>query len=323
MAPSIADLQKQSDVIAEATLAGTDDSQGVEIAQLNLTRIIQGQPGSLSMRALVPSSSGTGMLGGDTPPKTGLIPRSLVGRSGIWFLRAADSGWRVIPLDDRRGEEIDTSIPVDRGVEPPAGDVEQQLLIYLVRWYRSLPAPGRVDEDFRLFVSLERADPQKAAIAIAPLLTSTRADQYGAGLAAAIRLGSVEALSRVAPGIGTLRSNPKLREITDAIGLYFQPPGPDVVRLLGEIAALQSDVPRMDAAVGSALQRVGTKDVLPVMAILLDSHDPEAQLRAAWFFAWFAKSPDQMPSQNSTRTPAEYARFWKTWWASNKGGLGF
>jgi len=40
MAPSIADLQKQSDVIAEATLAAIDDSQAVEVAQLNLTRVI-------------------------------------------------------------------------------------------------------------------------------------------------------------------------------------------------------------------------------------------------------------------------------------------
>ncbi len=319
----MADLQKQSDVIAEATLTAVDDSQGVEIAQLNLTRIIQGQPGSLSVRAFVPSSSGAGMLGGEMPPQTGLIPRSLVGRSGIWFLKTADSGWRVIPLDDRRGAEIDTSIPVDPSVEPPAGDVEQQLLGYLVRWYRSLPAPRGTDEDFRLFRSFAAADPQKAAIAMAPLLTSTRADQYGAGLAAAIRLGSVGALSKVAAETATLRSNPKLREVIDAIGLYFQPHGPEAIKPLAQIAALQSDVPGMDAAVGSALQKIGTKDVLPAMAMLLDSHDPEAQLRAAWFFAWFTTSPDQMPSQNSTKTPAEYARFWKTWWASNKESLGF
>ncbi len=80
------------------------------------------------------------------------------------------------------------------------------------------------------------------------------------------------------------------------------------------------------------------------MALLLESNDPQAQLRASWFFGYFAIFTDkngnisgtnmagpydspsvhqQMPSQNSTETPAQYAQFWKTWWAQNQASLGF
>jgi hypothetical protein len=123
---------------------------------------------------------------------------------------------------------------------------------------------------------------------------------------------------------------------TDAIGLYFRPHGTDAVRPLERIAALRLDAAGLDAAVGKALQKIGSKDVLPAMALLLDSRDPEAQLRAAAFFAYFAKfggnpagafdSPAvdrQMPGKNSTETPAEYAQFWKAWWTGNKESLGF
>jgi len=103
----------------------------------------------------------------------------------------------------------------------------------------------------------------------------------------------VDALSKVAREIRALRSNPKLLQITDAIGLYFQPHGTGAVRPLEQIAALRLNVPKLDAAVGNALQKIGSKDVLPAMALLLDCHDPEAQLRAAWFFAYFARFADR------------------------------
>ena len=340
---SMAQLQKESDVIAIATLASIDDSQGVETVQLNVSRVIQGQPGSLTIRAIVPPSQRP-TLGNESPVKIGLIPQTVIGRSGIWFLKAADTGWQVIPLDSGTNEQMHTSIPVDATAEAPSGSVNQQLLAWLVRWYQALPSPARIDQDFRLLGSLDAADPKDAVAAITPLLGSPRMDQCGMGLAAAIRLGSVDALSTIPQRTQGLRSNPKLSQINDAIGLYFKPQGLTAVAPLQEIAALHSDVPGLDAAVGSALQKIGTKDVLPAMALLLDSHDPQAQLRAAWFFSYFATFADksgnisasnmagpfdsptvhqQMPSKNSAETPAEYAQFWRSWWATHKESFGF
>jgi len=341
--PTMAQLQKESDVIALATLGSIDDSQGLETIQLDVSRVIQGQPGSLSIQAVVPPSQRP-TLGNETPQKIGLIPRSLIGKSGIWFLKATDAGWQVIPLDSGTSEQIHTSIPVASTADVPAGSVDQQLLVWLVRWYQSLPSAARIDQDFRLFGSLDAADPKDAVAAITPLLGSPRTDQYGMGLAAAIRLGSVDALSTIPQRAEELRTNPKLPQITDAIGLYFKPQGTAAVAPLQQIAALHSDVPGLDAAVGSALQKIGTKEVLPAMALLLDSHDPQAQLRAAWFFSYFAIFTDKngnisgtnmagpfdsptvhqhMPSKNSAETPAEYAQFWRAWWATNKESFGF
>jgi hypothetical protein len=101
-------------------------------------------------------------------------------------------------------------------------------------------------------------------------------------LTAAIRLGSLDALSTVAQRTEELRSNPKWLRITDAIHNYFKPEGAAIAPLQ-QIAALRSDIPGLDAAAGSALQKVGTKDVLPAMALMLDTHDPQAQLTAAAF----------------------------------------
>jgi hypothetical protein len=100
----------------------------------------------------------------------------------------------------------------------------------------------------------------------------------------------------------------------------------------------------MDSAAGSLLQRIGGKVILPIMAQLLDSPDPDAQLRTASFFASFALFADkdgsiagtgaagpfyselaraQMPRRNSRETPTQYAQFWKNWWRENYSKLGF
>ncbi len=187
--PSLASLQKQADVIAVATLDSIDDSQGFEAVQLSVTRIIQGQPGSLSIRALIPSPQ-TPTLGGSAPAKIGLVPTSGIGSSGVWFLKNAVGGWQVIPLDSGTYQQLYTSFPVDSTLPVPTGTVSQQLLAYLVRWYQSIPYPTHVDQDFRFFGGLDGVNPTDAATAIAPLLASPRADLYGLGLAASIRLGS-------------------------------------------------------------------------------------------------------------------------------------
>ena len=100
----------------------------------------------------------------------------------------------------------------------------------------------------------------------------------------------------------------------------------------------------VDVAAAAALAKIRTKEVLPAMAELLDSKDPQAQLRAASFFGLFTLFADKhgnmpeggprgpfctpqtrayMPRRDSTLTPAEYAEFWKGWWSDNQGALDF
>ncbi|HSW49781.1 MAG TPA: hypothetical protein VLH09_06370, partial [Bryobacteraceae bacterium] len=97
------------------------------------------------------------------------------------------------------------------------------------------------------------------------------------------------------------------------------------------------------------LRKIGTRAIVPAMVEFLDSQDPTAQLHAARFlsdYALFADAKGKVPvlepgrgrtfgpwrteavheytpSRDSTKTPQEYAGFWKSWWAENKAKLGF
>jgi hypothetical protein len=267
----------------------------------------------------------------------------LIGNTGVWFLKASDNGWSVIQLDNGLASPINTSIPFAATAAAPSGTLNHQLLAYLVAWYQSLSTPTQIDQDFRLFGSVT-ADPEDGLSAISPLMNSPRLDQQAIGLATAIRVGSVGALTIFASELGNLGNNSKTFQIVDAVANYFKPQGTSAIAPLQQIAAAHSAISGLDAAVGSALQKIGTKDVLPAMAILLDSSDPQAQLRASWFFAYFTIFADkngnipgtgmvgpfdsptthnQMPRAASGETPAQYAQFWKGWWSQNSAKLGF
>jgi hypothetical protein len=115
--------------------------------------------------------------------------------------------------------------------------------------------------------------------------------------------------------------------------------------VLREIVALRSAVPGIDFAVQQALRRIGTKDVLPWMIDFLDSNDPQVQLGACWFLAFYANragadgNPNRsgdgsypfsseetrryMPVQDTDIPTEVYVSFWKSWWSQNQSKLGF
>jgi hypothetical protein len=80
------------------------------------------------------------------------------------------------------------------------------------------------------------------------------------------------------------------------------------------------------------------------MLMLLDSKDPDTQLRAARFLGYFTLFADEngslpgtgvkgplatadtqqfTPTKGSAITAAQYAQFWKVWWSQNYAKLGF
>jgi hypothetical protein len=130
----------------------------------------------------------------------------------------------------------------------------------------------------------------------------------------------------------------------------------DTVAALEKLAALHSDVPGLDDAIGTALAAgVGdgfmsamspprSKANLHAMMLLLDSKDSAARLRAARFFAHFAQFADANggipgtavaglfasaetrrfdPSEGLTMSSTRYAQFWKEWCTQNRRQLGF
>ncbi|MCH8268279.1 MAG: hypothetical protein IH846_12235 [Acidobacteria bacterium] len=193
---------------------------------------------------------------------------------------------------------------------------------------------------------MENADRQDAlAIADQLMAAQTSIEHRIMGFAAAVRMGSDDALLRLAQEIHTLRSGKMFDQLIWALQTYYQPNGNSSIPVLRPLIELRSDVPGLDVAVGKALQKIGTKEVLPTMALLLDSQDPLAKSTAAWFFHfytamagpdgninrsgdgqhpfWSDDSRRYAPRRNSNITPDEYASYWKTWWAQNRAQVGF
>jgi hypothetical protein len=184
---------------------------GFETVQLQIRAVLQGQLPSLSMSVQF-----------IRPPEipTLSLPSSAIGESGIWFLKAGDNGYTVLPLVDGVFVQTELFLP-NRDAEaiPPLGTVDQQLLRYLVRWYLSVPSPGAY-EDGLLFATTDRANAQDAINALNGLQKSTSVPHRVAGIAGAIRIGSLDALTALSSDLPTLGANSEFFQIVQAIQLY-------------------------------------------------------------------------------------------------------
>jgi hypothetical protein len=271
-----------------------------------------------------------------------------VGASGLWFLKQSSiSSFEILPLAAGDYTSRDAFYAIESSTLAAAGalngTVDRQILALLVAVYRSMTSPSP-SADQLLLSSLDNANPQEAVAAIGTLVSSTVPSQHLIGLASSIHLGSDAALSKVAAEMADLQAQPKFGRIVEAIQLYYRPNGVASIAPLQALVSLHAPVPNLDAAVCAALQKIGSKGVLPVMAQLLDSQDPQAQLRAAWYFGYFALFADtngiisgtgamgpfasaatrqNMPRSGSTEQPSEYVTFWKSWWSDNRAKLSF
>ena len=338
--PVLHQLLQQADVVAVGTLESIDDSRGSEFVRVQLTQVLWGQPGSLVVSALVPTAPSFGGLG-DMPLTTGLVPRSVIGKSGLWFLKVSDTGWQILPTDVMAGRQLYVSLPIDPSLPQPAGNIDRQILTYLVRWYQTLPAPTHLMDDGRVLADMAYLEADTEMAAANSLIASSRSDQHTFGLIAALRLGSVDALSMVAKETPSLAANPKLWQLTQMIASQMLPL-PASIPVLQQIIAMRGHVPGLDAAAGSALQQIGTKAALPALALLLDSDDPQAQLRASWVFNYIARVMEahgdlsrlegsfnylelrqNIPTLTTPESIGAYAQQWKAWWADHRAALGF
>jgi hypothetical protein len=186
--------------------------------------------------------------------------------------------------------------------------------------------------------------PQDSLTAANSLIGSLAVADQILGLTAAIGLGSDSAVTALSASLNVVGMSPKFYLITDALAILYQPHGAASIPVLKQIIDQHSTAPGIDAAAGTALSKIVVKQTLPVMAELLNSSDPTAQLRAASFFGFFALFSDSSgnipgggpmgpfatnqtrqytPRTNSGITPRQYAQFLQQWWAQNHALLGF
>lgn len=340
----LTETAQKADIVVVATIRSISNNSQGDVIQLAVHDILRGSAGT--MRLAVVLAQPAPMNADDLYVASGLLPRNWVGRSGVWFLQTSSPYYRVLPTALGAYSAADAFIPVtDAGIDAqaPAGTAAQRVLWYQMRWYLSLPAPNNWD-DARVFASLDRADLPDSLAAANLLIDSGKADQVAVGIEAELRRNSDDAITALAKNIGLLGASAKLPRVIGGLSLFYHPKTDAALPALQNLWSQHVSVPGIDAGLATAMARIGTKNALPTMAALLDSQDPQAQLRAASFFSQFALFADSngnlpgthvtgplasfavnanTPRRGSTETPAEYAQFWKAWWADHREALGF
>ena len=216
----------------------------------------------------------------------------------------------------------------------------QEILSVLVDRYDRVNSPS-FDDDQRVLVSFDHSTREDATAVQTVMLASPKSSLHVLALISGIRMGADWAVTATAKEFEQLRSSSKLPLLVSALSTYYRPGGVDSISSLRQLISLRTDLPGMDAAAGAALSRIRSKAVLPVMALLLDSLDPEAQLRAAGYFGYYAlfaaadgtigsttgplstaATRENTPRSGAARSAAEYAAFWKVRWTRNRATLG-
>jgi hypothetical protein len=268
-----------------------------------------------------------------------------IGKRGMWFLEFTGGGYRILPMETGlcSPDRLYLPAPTLEYMKDTGETLQQQLLGYLVQWYELLSNPTVRDGNF-LLDNLQHADRQNLLAAISPLTCSPSRTHQVIGLTAALRLSSDDAIAIVTKDLEALRRDPEFGLIMNALEGYYQPHGEKSIGVLQELVKLHTDTIGVDAAAGAALAKIKTKAVLPIMAELLESKDPQAQLRAASFFGLYtmfadangvlrdsgpagpyctAETQRHTPRRASSLDVADYSRFWTQWWQANRDTLGF
>ena len=342
-ATPVSHLAEQADlvVLGEAVSMQLSKGGGVEFG-LQSSFTLKGEaPGAVFMATLPPSD-----LMAQHQERT--VTR-VNGWYGLWFLKQTDgSGYVVLPphASDYIEREAFVAVP-NSWVPPTRVDLERQLLRALQESYVAQARPKSAMAEALLIVSLEAADDRDAALdVVEKLMESSWTEDRVIGIALGIRLGSNAALNRLASELDSLQLEQRFNRITFALHAVYTPNGPDSIAVLQRLIERRSSAPGLDVAIGHSLQRVLDREILPTVALLLESPDPEAKRTAGWLFHSFTalagadgrvnrsgSSDGRHPFWNeATRwfsgkrkeiSSDEQAAFWIQWWSENRAKLGF
>jgi hypothetical protein len=346
MFAAVTELGHAADLVVVATVDSIAEPGGLvtpDVAvRIHVVNVWKGSAPSETLLAGVPALS-------RRAPGPIALSNARVGKTGVWFLKSGTPKYQILPRLRFTYSPGDLFLPLPDGASPELGTspLDDRLMAFIVQWYQSLEKPGGMLDDSMLLLSFERwhadgATSPQAFSVLEPLIHSSSPTRRLAGLAAAMRAGSLDAMTLAVAEAPVLQSNPRFSLIVSAIGEC--PKDASWLAPLQRLAALHLDIPGVDIAVVAALRTIGTKAVLPGMAEELDSKDPKAQLGAASYFGVFTllanaqgeilpsapigpfATPDTRaytPRAEKPTTPSEYAQFWKAWWAGHRAHLGF
>jgi hypothetical protein len=155
---AVGELAQRADLVVVATVQQITDREladgtSTETIDLLVVRVLKGRKAELSLVAKVVPGPRSAI---------GILPRSFVGTTGVWFLKENSSNLDVLPLVQEFFEGRDLFVPVQiTGQSPaPTGTLSQEVLAYQLRWYESLPYPTSTEDDL-MFASLVHGQGQR------------------------------------------------------------------------------------------------------------------------------------------------------------------
>ena len=344
---SLVALSRDADLVIIATADSVSAARGQEPSiQLLVRTQIKGNAGAANLTVRFVRSPL--MVESDVASDSIFVPDSLIGRSGLWFLKNNRSTIDVDPLAQGNYRWADVFLPVPAASvtgASPFGNaaIEKSVASFTLSWYESLQAPEPRDDD-RLLITLRDLSAENALSAANALISSPLSHRHIIGLITAIDHGSDSAVAGLAPELDALSANQSFPALVATLASNYRVRGPSSIQALQALAQLHSTAPGLDASVSTVLQRAADqRSVYPVAVLLRDSRDAEAQLRASWMLGFYAMFCDKsgnltqpgllgpfadvartyMPRAGSPLSPSEYAVFWKSWWSRNKATLGF
>lgn len=279
--------------------------------------------------------------------------------TGLWFLQHSSNGWLLLPVMTGGGTLSDCYFPVPAGpiaaayAYGPTTSLSDKITSELAAALEAnLPSSLPLDS---LNYSLDTLGSPVAATLYQRLSTSASVSQELLGLSGLIRQGSASALSAAAALASQLGSFPKEAGILlNSIQYEFRATDANSVATLGKAAA-DSANPSITfrEASAHALSAIHTSATLPYLAALLDDPDEKLQFEAIGGLGAFAnglsvqttgttsslaslqlnanapyRTADTIANfaqgeQAISRNETAYLAFWKNWWVTNRGTLGF
>ena len=168
----VAELAQEANLVAVATVERVTETQGPTApdrtlnVQLRLGQVVSGQPSSMTVIATLAE---TCYGGGGGPGHTCVLTTDMVGLTGLWLLKAGDSGYQIVPVErvthTANGLFLPDVVPFGDPARPP--DVDSLLLAYEVKWIQSLDKPA-ISEDLTIYSAFGpsiRARPNRRACA--------------------------------------------------------------------------------------------------------------------------------------------------------------
>lgn len=335
---SLLDLEQSADLIVVGEAGGESHPGAPESFLIDVRRVVKGDPALSGERITVNSS----------------VVQYAAG-AGIWFLKAAPTGWQLFPVIDGDVPFFSTFFPGPTGPLPGT-------------WARSPDAPLSDKLASELGAAMEDANPVPAQFIFLEnglldqlkspvvqliyrrLSMSAKPAQREAGLGGMLRAGNAAALTSAAQTPFAFRENGLL---LSTLRREFRATDADSVDALGQLATSPNLSPALRQAASHALAAIHTRAALPYLATLLDDSDAALRVEAIGGMGSFANGLAVQTSGNASTLPwlqrpadapyktaetlanfgvgrlaierneSAYLSFWRAWWSQNRAALGY